>query len=322
MICAVDLGGTKTKIGIFAADDPRTVQETVTYPSGDFRSFEDLIQTFLSTRSLSLAAMTVGVAGPASVTEGEVTNLKWRLQASSLSALVGAPVTIINDLEAHAWGIATLTDAGQVVVRPGRAKPGNQALIAAGTGLGESILFWDGNKHIPRASEGGHCSFAPTDARDVELLQYLWRDYPTVSWERVVSGSFGFRHLYQFLAKKTEWSRQIRVTIDANEEFGPQISAAARQHDPVALETIAWFMRLYGSEAGNLALKAWAMAGFYIAGGIAVALKDFLLDGNFAQGFANKGRFQRVLDDVPITLITDPNCALKGAARYAKTYIE
>lgn len=319
MLCAVDLGGTKTKIGLYDPARLQVARETATFASGEFRSFDDLIQAFLKPRKIKLEALAIGVAGPANVTEGEVTNLNWRLQASSLAALVDCPeVMILNDLEAHAWGIPVLTSDGQTVVRAGTAKVGNQALIAAGTGLGESILFWDGTKHVPRATEGGHCSFSPTDEREIELLQFLWRSYPVVSWERVVSGSFGFRHLYQFLASKPEWTGKSTIAIDANNDFGPQMADAARKGCPLSLEAVRWFMRLYGAETGNLALKAWALGGIYIGGGIAAVLKDFLLEGDFAAGFANKGRFNKVLNDIPITLITDPDCALKGAAYYAQ----
>jgi glucokinase len=228
-------------------------------------------------------------------------------------------VDLINDLEANAWGLRCLSREEFYTLNPGVQVSANQALISAGTGLGEAGLYWDGKSHRPFPSEGGHCGFAPTNSLEDELLLYLRKQFGHVSYERIVSGS-GLHQLYRFL-------------IDSGKEKeDPAITALMLQMDPAKVVTekgksgectacrraCQMFMGIYGSESGNLALKMLALGGLFIGGGIAPHFLDFFKEGGFMKAFCDKGRFFTLLKDIPVKVVLNDKTALLGAARFAQ----
>src|SRR3989442_9952222 len=163
MILAGDVGGTKTHLALFRpGDHPRSPALEHKFPSGEHASLESLVLEFLNTVSERPTRAVLGIAGPVVNNRTEATNLPWVIDGSSMSvALGGAQVTLINDLEATAWGIPLLEASELEVLQSGSPAPGNRALIAAGTRLGEALLIWDGERHLPSASEGGAPDFGP-----------------------------------------------------------------------------------------------------------------------------------------------------------------
>ena len=288
------------------------------FASQDYPSLPAIVEEFLSGGRQKVHGCAVGVAGPVIDGRSQVVNLRWPVDAARLSRVAGVErALVLNDLEATAWGIPEL-DADQTVeLIPGlMGRPGNAALIAAGTGLGMALLFWDGRQHQAAASEGGHQQFAPRDEMEIELLRFLRRKHARVSAERVVAGP-GFSAIYQFLIDSGSYEESPEMTRRLAESDDPNaaISAAGVQGaDPAAEKAVDLFVSMYGSAAGDLALVAKATAGLYVGGGIAPKILPKLRSGAFIQSFRNKGRLSSLIETIPVRVILEPRTALLGAA--------
>ena len=306
-IVAGDIGGTHARLAIF--DGKKLIKEHK-YLSKQFSKLSDILEDFLTEK---VERGCFGIAGP--VIEGKclATNLPWEVGAQELSQKLKIPqVFLLNDLEATAWGISCLSNDQLLTLNAGAPQAGNRAIIAAGTGLGEAGVYWDGKTHHPFACEGGHVNFAPRDAREKKLLDYLHKKYSHVSYERVLSGP-GLGHLYWFLVENG-------AQKDIQDGDIPRLitEKALNGESEVCLETLNWFMSIYGSESGNLALKFLALGGVYIAGGIALKIAELLKSGIFMRAFVDKGRFQSLLSSIPVKVILTDDAALLGAADYAR----
>lgn len=319
LILAGDIGGTKSHLGLFHRDSTEII-EMKTFTSGSFSNFPEMIRDFIAGRDMKFSSMSFGAAGPVINGVCKITNLDWAIDSLQVGAAFKcAKVFVINDLEANGNGIAVLPDKSfhRLQLSDNRMI-GNGALVSAGTGLGECMMFWDGARHIPVPSEGGHNSFSPCNEEEVELLRFLWNKYDHVSWERVVSGSFGFENLYCFLRDTGRESGSPELEARAAESgYGAAISQFADEDLPIAVRTMRLFVSLYGSEAGNLALKSMATVGLFIGGGIAPKILKWMQNGDFLKAFSAKGRFQRFLQSIPVSIILEERTALLGAARYA-----
>jgi glucokinase len=322
MLLAGDIGGTKTRLAAFELVDGRL--ETVvdqTFRSLDYPSLDALVQPFVATHGLRLDGAGFGVAGP--VKQGRVlaTNLPWVVDAAQLAGeLKLAEVALLNDLEAIAAGLAALHDDDFAVLNPGSPDPdGNAAVIAAGTGLGEAGLFWDGRRHRPFASEGGHTDFAPRNELEMALLTYLIDRFGRVSYERVVSGP-GLHNVYEFLrdtdrGEEPAWLAQELAEHDPSAAIS---QAALDGRSPLCVQALDLFVGLYGAEAGNLALKLMATGGVYLAGGIAPKILDKLRDGTFLTAFTAKGRLSPLLRATPLKVVLNDRVALFGSVQAAR----
>jgi glucokinase len=322
MFLAGDIGGTKTNLAVYAYHDGvLEAQRTASFASQDYATLTEIILAFLGAGS-AIRHACFGVAGPVKDRRVQVTNLPWVVDAAALQMQLGfQQVSLLNDLEANAYGIATLRPDELVSINPGadQMQVGNRALIAAGTGLGEAGLMWDGVAHRPFSSEGGHASFAPTDAIGDELLSFLRKDHGHVSWERVLSGKLGMANLYRFFRQRSGtpepgWlTEQLRAG-----DLGAVVSVAGLAGtDPVCVETVDCFTRNYGAEAGNLALKMLALGGIYVGGGIAPKMLVKMQSAIFLDAFTNKGRLSPLLRSTPVYVIMNDKTALQGAAWFA-----
>jgi glucokinase len=322
MFLAGDIGGTKTNLAIYAYDNDRLVAKKIaSYPSKGHGTLAEIIRHFLADGLSDVRQACFGVAGPVKGGVVQVTNLPWIVDAAALQAELNfKQVSLLNDLEANAYGINTLLPHELLSLNP-QADPrqvGNRALIAAGTGLGEAGMLWDGVAHRPFASEGGHASFAPNDSIGDELLMFLRRERGHVSWERVLSG-MGMKNLYRFFRQRSgqaepEWLRTQLLQGDLGAVV-TQAGLAAK--DPVCVDALDCFTRNYGSEAGNLALKMLALGGVYIGGGIAPKMLPKMQSAIFLDAFYHKGRMSPLLQSTPVYVILNDKTALQGAAWFA-----
>jgi glucokinase len=260
-----------------------------------------------------------GVAGPVRDGVCKTTNLPWVIDANQLSKALQIPdIYLLNDLEANAYGIKMLKPEELYLLHRGKEQRGNQALIAAGTGLGEAGLYWNGKKHCPFACEGGHSDFAPRNAIEIELLNYLMKRTPHVSYERVISGP-GIYSIYQFLVEsgKEETAPQVKQAMEKKDPPAVISEWGLANKDPACSSALDWFISLYGAEAGNLALKFFALGGVFVGGGIAPYILEKMKHGSFVSSFVDKGRFRSLLESIPIWIILNDQAALLGAASYA-----
>lgn len=340
MILAGDIGGTKTNLALYDWKTERVEPtRSETYASADYKSLEDILEEFLNPppepsnkkddespdapaeqEPLTLDAACFGIAGPVIENTSKTTNLPWVVDGAALSKRFKIPqVRLLNDLEATAYGILILKPDEAEVLNAGTPPKtkGALALIAAGTGLGEAILYWDGTTYKPMPSEGGHCSFAPTSDLEIELLRYLRTQYTHVSYERLLSG-MGLHAIYEFLrdTKKNEptW---LAEKIKVGDPAATIAEAGLKKQAEIAVQALDLFATIYGAEAGNLALKAMALDAVYVGGGIAPKLLAKLKDGMFMRAFADKGRYKKLLAAIPVRVITNPKAALLGAASVA-----
>jgi len=322
-VLAGDIGGTKTRVGVFEVDgvECRSVEER-SYLSGDYPGLTEIVVDFVGSSGKECRAACFGIAGPVTGRRMSTTNLPWVVDADELEARSGIPtVTLLNDLEATGWGVAALDPSQVVVLNPGRPDAaGNGAVIAAGTGLGEGGIYWNGSEARPFACEGGHASFSPTDELGNRLLQFLRHLHGHVSWERVLSGP-GLADLFRFMASEAgESEPSWFLEADRAGDPVPEVSEMALEgRCDISVRTLEFFARLYGEEAGNLALKVMATGGVWVGGGIAPRILRFLEDGAFMNGFLAKGRMRPLLESMPVRIVLDDRAALLGAARFAAT---
>lgn len=322
MILAGDVGGTNTRLAFFEQRNGQlaVVVEHI-YPSRSHSSLEDIVADFVFAQKLKAEAATIGIAGPIHDGVCRATNLPWVVDLRRLIERSGiSSFTLINDLEANAYGIATLAPSDfEILQRGAPDAAGNAAVISPGTGLGEAGLYWDGTQHWPVASEGGHSSFAPRNALQDELLVHLRAKFGGhVSWERAVCGP-GLFNLYKFLRDTGRGEEPAWLAEELTaEDPSPAISKAAFSgKSPLCERALDLFVDLLASEAGNLALKFLAIGGVYIGGGIAPKILPKLKTPAFLTAFADKGRLAPVLQAMPIRVILNDQAALRGAARRA-----
>jgi len=227
-------------------------------------------------------------------------------------------VRLLNDLEAVGWGIPALADDDVEVLHAGAPDAcGNACIVAAGTGLGQAGLFWDGQRHRPFATEGGHADFAAKDERELALLKDLQQQFGHVSWERVVSGQ-GIGNIYRSIAARDGASHPpaIAAALAGDGDVAAEVAAAAADGCPVCDEALDLFSSLYGREAGNTALKHMALGGVYLAGGIAPKNLARLKQPPFLDGFFDKGRMRDLMQRMPVRVILHQQVALLGAALF------
>ena len=325
MLLVGDVGGTKTVLALYEDQGHDLVCiRDATYPSREHATFEEIVRQFLADGpQVSLSAGCFGVAGPVINGRCETTNLPWELEERELAHRIGAPrAKLLNDLEAAAYGMPFLKPEETCFLSSGENahRQGNVAIIAAGTGLGEAFLYWDGKYHHPVASEGGHADFAPRSDQEIELLRYLRKKYQGhVSYERVLSGP-GFLNIYSFLRDTgfAPESAELKARLEADNPNVVISELGLAGADPLCAATLELFAGIYGSEAGNLALKCVAVGGLYVGGGIAPKILPALQTGTFMRNFVEKGRFSELLSNMPVRVALNPRAPLLGAAHYAR----
>jgi glucokinase len=321
VILAGDIGGTNSRLAFFDVSNGnfRLVSASV-FPSRQYSGLDEIVSRFVDSSALHPDAACFGVAGPVRNGRVETSNLPWTIEAKRLAEELKLKKTLlINDLEANAWGISTLDSKDVLCLNQVKGQPvGNQAVIAAGTGLGEAGMYWDGTRHHIFACEGGHCDFAPRNDLEIELLQYLSARFDHVSYERIVSGP-GLVNVFYFLrdtgrGAEPNWLTEEMQSADPAAAIS---RAAVEGKCPLCEHALDLFITVYAAEAGNLALKLLATGGVYLGGGIAPKLVSKLAGPLFMQSFIGKGRMQPLLEAIPVKVITNDKTALMGAARCA-----
>jgi len=323
MILAGDIGGTKTVVALYEkVDQELRLVRDATYRSKEYQTLEEILAKFLSEGgSGTLEAGCFGVAGAVLEGKSKITNLPWFLDEHKLAAAIGAPrVKLLNDLEAAAYGMLYLAPEDFTILNPGspEQRTGNCGVIAAGTGLGEGMLYWDGRRHHPLASEGGHADFAPRTDQEIDMLRYL-RDkfHGHISYERVLSGP-GFFNIYTFLRDRGYYPETPLLTekLQKGDKSSTITKIGLAGQDPLCVAALDLFATLYGAEAGNLALKCLAVGGVFVGGGIAPKMLPVLENGSFMRGFTEKGRFSDLLKSIPVRVALNPRAPLIGAAHF------
>lgn len=289
-----------------------------TLQSASFAGLAEVLRAFLQPRE-RVSRACLGIAGPVVANRCEATNLPWVADGARVAKELGmGEVTLINDLVALGFGALTAPRSKLTALTKAHPpKQGTLAILAAGTGLGEAALVWDGQKHVPLASEGGHTDFAARNPLEEELLHFLQKRHGRVSYERVLSGP-GLGALYDFFAERPKTVPPLRertLVARAAQRNETIVQLALSKKSRTAVAAIETFVRVYGAEAGNLALKVCA-AGVYVCGGIAEAILPWLTSGDFLKAYCSKGRLSNFVSKIPVSVVRDKQVGLKGAAYF------
>jgi len=326
MILAGDIGGTKCNLALFLQEGRalRSVFQ-LRLPTRGYAGFEDLVEDFLKQATAADAnkkqpeidAAGFGVAGVVAEGRHYSANLPWVVEASALARKLNLQnIRLLNDLTAMALSLERLSASDLVTLNPGTAAPhATRAVIAAGTGLGEAILFWDGEKYQVAPAEGGQADFAPRTDQEIQLLRHLRLQLPCVSCEEIVSGR-GFRRIHRFLDPSLSHESFVAPEGNAASEItqrGSERSCA------VCVRTLELWTEIFGAAAGNFALQTMALGGIYIAGGIAVKVLPKLQDGAFFKSFCGASKLAPVLAQIPIRVVVNEDAPMLGAAYEALT---
>jgi len=323
MLLAGDVGGTKTDLAVYSTgSNPNSPVARKQFHSADYISLEAILTDFLADMNVPVERATFGVPGPVIARAVVTTNLPWAMDEDSLAAHLNVKtVHLMNDLEAIAWAIPMLRESDVVTLNVGEpVLKTTIAVIAPGTGLGESFLVWDGAHYMPQSSEGGHVHFAPTNDQQIRLLEYMRTRFEHVSVERVCSG-IGIPNIYQYLRDVEHVFESPEITQRIAAAKDPTKAIADAALDPLnpsqlCRATMDMFVSILASETRNLALKVLATGGIYIAGGIAKNTLTLLENPTFMRAFTNRDRFSDLMKRIPIRVITT-NAALIGAATHA-----
>ncbi|HTP44150.1 MAG TPA: glucokinase [Candidatus Acidoferrum sp.] len=312
MILAGDLGGTKSNLGLFDIQGGKLAKvSSKRYATQEHKGLEEVVTDFLTVTKGKVTAASFGIAGPVVQNRVHATNFPWIVDGGALAQHLGVNrVRLLNDLEAAAFGIGVMEAKDLEVIHPGGSTPeANRAVIAAGTGLGEAILFWDGKQHVPMATEGGHADFAPHTKQQAELWQFLKQREEFVSIEMILSGG-GFKRVHEFLGPS------VRHDFDApGVDPAPGITERGLSGEcPVCAATLDLWVDIYGSEAGNLAVRSMARGGIFVAGGIAVKILPKMTSGRFVAAVREKEKMGAYLKQIPVVIVLNEDCPLMGAA--------
>jgi glucokinase len=320
-ILAGDIGGTKTNLAYFKASRSEiTLLKQERFASGDFQSCIEMLEHFLQGDDHPPAdRISLGVAGPVIQGKAELTNLNWFMDSDEIIRKTRVErVTLINDLEAIAWGLAGLKPEEKITLCPGNPLiKGNMAIIAPGTGLGQAGLYWDGKHYHPFPTEGGHCDFSPRTDFDMDLCRFLQKEYGIVSWEKLISGP-AIYDIYRFLLRsdKEEEPQWIRDAFQTEDPSAVISTAAEEGKDERCVHTMKHFVRYLARESSNLVLKMKATGGLFLGGGIPPKILPLLENGSFRKDFMDCDRMQHLLEEVPVYIIKNDKAGLLGAAYY------
>jgi glucokinase len=320
MILAGDVGGTKCNLGLFRQQGlGLSVLFQRRLATRDYAGFEDLVEDFLKQAAVSagglrptIDAAGFGVAGVVANGRHYSENLPWLVDPSVLTQKLKLKrIRLLNDLTATAFSLERLSENDLVVLNPGTpAHHGTKGVIAAGTGLGEAFLFWDGEKYLVSQAEGGQTEFAPRTDREIQLLSHLKPQLRHVSCEEIISGR-GFRRIHEFLSPAVQHESFDSPAGNAASEITERGLAKSCS---VCVETLDFWTELFGAATGNFALQTMALGGIYVAGGIAVKILPKLQDGTFLKSFSGVSKLAPMLARIPISVVVNEEAPMLGAA--------
>jgi glucokinase len=318
LVLAGDVGGTKTALALCRQEDG-TIEREQSFASDEYGDLAEIVAAFLGDGAEKVAAAAFGVAGPVVGRRVRITNLSWTVDADSVSrSLGGAPVRLVNDMEATGRGVLSLSPQVMTPLHPGQERAATRVLVAVGTGLGEAILIWDGTSHRPLATEGGHVSFAPRGDQEIELLRFLAHRFGHVSAERLMAGS-GLSNLFAFVTEveKIEIADAVRQRLGGGDDNALIGAAGVEGSCPACVASVRLFARLLAEHCSDLALATMALGGIYLGGGVVPKLLPVLRD-EFPPSFGNAGRMSDLVRAIPVWSVLEPKSGLLGAIELAR----
>ena len=299
-----DIGATNARFGLLANGALGAVQS---FNVSSFARFADAATLFLKghCRQFEIAKAVLAVAGPVEGGRCALTNCSWVIDTRELFETFGLEAQIVNDFEAVAYALPSLSSADLAGIGGGTAEPGApMAVLGPGSGLGVACLMPTLGKPVVISSEGGHATLAGMCDREDKIIKQLRKRFGHVSAERLVSGA-GLENIYQAIIALDA----LKITPRSAAEI---TKSALGDECLVAHEALAKFCAFLGSFAGNVVLTFGARGGAYIAGGISPQLLEFMARSEFRTRFEAKGRLRSYLKNVPSYVIVHPAAAFLG----------
>lgn len=317
VILAGDLGGTNCRLAIFDTNFSLIEQES--YKCKDYENLEEIISDFINRYNYPIDNACIDLPAPVFKGYSQLIDLPWEVSAKSLEKIINSPVTLLNDIEATAYGLRTLKKQELIMIKKGNPIIGeNRGVMAVGTGLGEALLIdIKGNTQVI-ASEGGHSDFGPLDDLQAGLLNFIQQEYERVSYDMILGG-IGLVKIYNYLIASGKgtikpWLSQKFKEKEAAAVIG---EAGMTGECEVCAKAIDIFVSILAAEAGNIALRFLARGGVYLGGGIPPRILNKLTEKLFVKNFVNKDKISHLLQDIPVYVILNDKTALQGSAWYA-----
>ena len=311
-IATADVGGTHARFAIAKVDGGHVIElgEPVTVKTSEFASFQHAWQEFGRRIDQPLPKeLAIAFAGPVGGEVLKLTNNPWVIRPALMEEKLGVDqYVIVNDFAAIAHAVAELhSSAYRHACGPERDLPetGVVSIVGPGTGLGVASLLMRADGYDVIATEGGHVDWAPLDPLEDRILVHLRQNFRRVSVERLVSGR-GLHNIYEALGTIENRPYTLRDEKDL-------WAAALDGSDTLAAAALDRFCLIFGAAAGDFALAQGAQA-VVLAGGLGLRLVDYLPRSGFRDRFLAKGRFERMMSDMPVKVIVHPQPGLFGAA--------
>lgn len=302
-----DIGGTFARFVVETA--PGRYEYATSLRCADHSDFYAAITAFLAgLPNLTIAHAAVAIANPVDGDEVRMVNYHWHFSIEEMRQRLNFDtLVVVNDFTALAMAVPRLAPHELRRVGGGALRENSvTGVIGAGSGLGVSGLIPANDGWVALGAEGGHASVAPHDERELTVLRYAWRQFPHVSFERLLSGP-GLELIYRALS---DAAGQSGAALTA-----PEITQRGLANtNPLCRETIDLFCSVLGTAAGNLAVTLGATGGIFIGGGIVPRLGTYFDESPFRARFEDKGRFSDYLRAIPTYVITSANATFVGAS--------
>src|SRR5262252_4749759 len=299
-----DIGATNARFTLLSNGNLNAISSSEV---AKFGRFTDALAIFIKdhSRETRIHQALLAIAGPIRGERVALTNSPWVIDIHELQTVFDLQVRIVNDFEAVALSLPSLTSTDLAEIGGGRPEAGApMAVLGPGTGLGVACLVDCSDRRVVIASEGGHATLAPACEQEDRIVDQLRKRFGHVSAERAISGS-GLENLYQAIAALEGLDIPPRNATEITRD-------ALSGEGQIAKRSLEAFCAFLGSFAGNVALTFGARGGVYIAGGISPRILNFLIQSEFRKRFEAKGRFQSYLKAIPTYVITHPAAALIG----------
>lgn len=309
-IVLADVGGTNVRFAVLTGAALSPIEHLAV---ADYKNFVDALATFMS-HQRDRGTICYALFAVAGVVEGErcaLTNNPWIIDAHELRARFGfADVNIVNDFEAIAWSLPYFTSKDLHKLGGLEAKT-NAPMLALGPGTGFGVAAYVPHEQgsFVLRTEGGHSTMPSGSAREDAIIEKLRQRFGHVSAERVLSGH-GLENLYRAIASLDSQSAPERSAAEITQ-------AGLAGHCAASRAAIDAFCAMLGEVAGNLALGIGAQGGVFVAGGIALHLRDYLPRSQFRARFEAKGRMSPYVSAIPVYLILHDDPAFVGLRSFA-----
>ncbi|RME30803.1 hypothetical protein D6789_04555 [Candidatus Woesearchaeota archaeon] len=316
VVLTADIGGTNATFGVYRLTKDRPEQLRLVRKPTQHTQLLTTLKEELAAAERAYGPVTeacLSVAGPITLRDGKrhvaMTNASWVVDEGALLAQTRLKrILILNDFQAIGYATNILQEGEYRIIQGARggSQRGQRACIGAGTDFGKCILYEQNGVYHALDTEGGTADLPLYDEEDLALAQFIIKEEGRTAQlcEGDLLSGRGLERIYRFLSTHFP---------DEPQALDAQGITATRTTNACSAATLALFVKHYARAARNYVFNAGAWNGLYIAGGIARRIPELFSEA-FLEEFLRVGRFQHVLAQVPLFLITNYDISTVGAA--------